>query len=149
MHVLGRTHLQFVEKYGGNFLLKYCYYQFYIKSNLGNNSKISCQGIVSMEIILDQFFQMCLIFCACHCFSALEADSINLSILLISTLGIVSIQSGSVVVSVQIFFSLNLSRSLHEKCLGDLNFSSYIIYEESCWIIQCFRISFFPPFFRH
>lgn len=109
---------------------------------------MSCQGIVSMDIILDQFLQMCLIFCACRGFSGLEADSINWSILLISTSGIVSIQSGSVMVSVQNSFSLNLRRSFHEKCLGNLNFSYYIVYEENCWMIQCFRIVFFPSFFR-
>lgn len=86
---------------------------------------------------------MFLIFCACHCFSGLEADSINLSIFLTSTSGIVSKQSGIVMVCVQNLFSLNLSRSLHEKCLGDLNFSSCIVHEECCWIIQCFRIGFF------
>lgn len=85
----------------------------------------------------------------CLCFSGLETDHIDLSILLISTLEIVSIQSGIVIVAVKKFFSLNLSRSFHEKCLGDLNFSSYMVYEESCWIIQCFRIGFFLPFFRH
>lgn len=78
-------------KSGANFLLKYFYCQFYIKSKFGNNSKISCQEIVSLDIVLDQFLQMCLIY---HCFSGVEADTINLIILLISASGIVSIQSG-------------------------------------------------------
>lgn len=147
MHTLRRICLQLLEKYGVNFQLKHFYCQFYIKSKFGNYSKISYQEIVSLDIVLDQLLHMCLIFFACHCFCGLEADSINLSIVLISPSGIVSIQSGSVMVSIQNFFSLTLSRSFREKCLGHLNISSYIVYEESCWILQCFRIGgFFLPF---
>lgn len=132
MNVLGRICFQLLEKYGGNFLLNYFRCQFYIKSKFGNSSKISGQEIVSLDIILDQFLQMYLIFCACLCLSDLEADSTNLNILLIAASGIVSIQSGSVMGSVQSFFNLNISKSFHEKCLGDLNFSSYVVYKECC-----------------